>query len=255
MDPVAAFLLEEHRHVQIVGGGGKTTLMLALADALRERGALALVGTTTHIREPERCPAFVLEADPAARQRAAAEALARHGWACVAAGREPQTGKLRGLRAEDCDRLHAALPRAWVLIEADGSRGLPVKAHEVHEPVLSPGVQLVIAVVGLSALGRPIEEATVHRPRRLAANLGVPLGTPLDLGLLARAAVDLLARVPPRAARLVFIAQVDPALAEPARLLADRILAAGAGVRRVVWGDLTPPGRSLTWRDIAEEPR
>jgi probable selenium-dependent hydroxylase accessory protein YqeC len=244
-----AFLLDEYRHVQLVGGGGKTTLMLGLATALRAWHEPVLVGTTTHIRAPEGCPSFVLDADPAARLRAAAEALARSGWACVAAGREPTTGKLLGLGAEEPDLLHAAFPRAWVLIEADGSRGLPIKAHEVHEPVLSPGVGLVVAVVGFLALGRPLDGATVHRPRLLAANLGVPLGSPLDRELLARAAAGLLAKAPPAAARVVFLAQVGPEQGGVARDLAGRILAAGAGVRRVVWGDLAPPGLPLAWRD------
>jgi probable selenium-dependent hydroxylase accessory protein YqeC len=253
-DLFAAFLLAERRHVQLVGGGGKTTLMLGLAAALRQRGAPVLVGTTTHIRDPEHCPVFVLEADPERRRCAAARALAQYGWACVAAGREPETGKLRGLAAGEPDALYAALPSAWMLIEADGSRGLPLKAHEVHEPVLSPGVELVIAVVGLSALGRPLDDRTVHRPRLLAARLGVPLGTPLGVDLLACAAVDLLAKAPPAAARLVFVAQAGSADGSRARDLATRILAAGAGIRRVVWGDLTPPVAPLSWLDAAEGP-
>ena len=60
----------------------------------------------------------------------------------------------------------------YLLIEADGSRGLPVKAPAGHEPVLTAGTELVIAILGLTGIGRPIS-AVCHRPERVCALLGV----------------------------------------------------------------------------------
>ena len=59
----------------------------------------------------------------------------------------------------------------YVLVEADGSRGLPLKAHLSHEPVLPQEAGQVIAVLGLTGLGRPIAEAA-HRPERYAGLAG-----------------------------------------------------------------------------------
>ena len=51
----------------------------------------------------------------------------------------------------------------YVLVEADGSRGLPLKAHASYEPVVPSCAGLTILVAGCSGLDRPIREA-VHRP-------------------------------------------------------------------------------------------
>ena len=72
----------------------------------------------------------------------------------------------------------------YVLVEADGSRGLPLKAHLSHEPVLPQEAGQVIAVLGLTGLGRPIAEAA-HRPERYAGLAGC---TPEDIATPERAA-------------------------------------------------------------------
>ena len=50
-----------------------------------------------------------------------------------------------------------------MLVEADGSRGLPLKAHAPHEPVIPDCAGQTVLVVGSGGLGRPVREA-VHRP-------------------------------------------------------------------------------------------
>lgn len=62
----------------------------------------------------------------------------------------------------------------YVLVEADGSKGLPLKAHLPHEPVIPESVLQVIQVVGLSGMGKPIGKAA-HRPERYAELCGCGL--------------------------------------------------------------------------------
>jgi molybdenum cofactor cytidylyltransferase len=50
-----------------------------------------------------------------------------------------------------------------LLIEADGSRGRPLKAPADHEPPIPDFVNTVIVVAGLSALGKPLTEDSVFR--------------------------------------------------------------------------------------------
>ena len=59
-----------------------------------------------------------------------------------------------------------------MLTEADGSRGLPAKAHAPHEPPIPPEAGTVILVLGADAFGQPIERVC-HRPERFAALAGV----------------------------------------------------------------------------------
>ena len=134
----------------IIGSGGKTTLLRTLASELPGR---VLLCTSTHFQGYADLPT-VLEPTEAALR----EALKKHPIVC-AAGRSP-SGKL-----VDCGIPYEVLASLadYVLVEADGSRQLPLKAHAGHEPVIPACARQVICVVGLSGLHRPVAE-TVHRP-------------------------------------------------------------------------------------------
>jgi probable selenium-dependent hydroxylase accessory protein YqeC len=140
-------------------------------------------------------------------------------------------GKLKGI-----DRSHVAvLRRAWavVLVEADGSRRLPVKAPAEYEPVVPEGTDLVVGAVGLDALGWPMDERTVHRPDRFAAVTGCAPGAPIGwdhVVALARHPEGLFKGA--RGRRVVLLNKVDesPYLPSPGQLAAlgaDLVLLSG----------------------------
>lgn len=140
----------------LTGGGGKTTAMYTLARELSRLGGVVCT-TTTHIRPPDHLP--VLDGGlPALR-----EALRRYG--CVCAGAPAAEGKLAAPSLSPAELAAAA---DYVLVEADGSRGLPVKAHLAYEPAVPGGAGLTLLIVGASAFGRPVREA-VHRWERFCA--------------------------------------------------------------------------------------
>ena len=107
----------------IIGGGGKTTLMETLAGELSKKGKV-IITTTTHIRRPEQYETL-LDADEAA----VSAALERSGIVCAAS--QAESGKLcapwlsMGTLAQLAD---------FVLVEADGAKRLPLKAHASHDP-------------------------------------------------------------------------------------------------------------------------
>ena len=132
--------------ISFVGGGGKTSSMLALGTELAEQGRRVILTTTTRMFPFD----FPL-----------AENLS-----CI--GERAENGKLGPVA--DPDALKQ--PCDFLLIEADGSRGLPVKAPAAHEPVITTGTGLVIAVLGLTGIGKPIAQVC-HRPERVCALLGL----------------------------------------------------------------------------------
>ena len=107
----------------VIGSGGKTSLLRVLAQELSRRGSV-LLATTTHIMRPDWCPFAETEA-------ALRAAFARSPIAC--AGAFTPEGKLT---APDFPGWQTAAD--FVLVEADGSRRLPAKAHAPWEPVLPP---------------------------------------------------------------------------------------------------------------------
>ena len=140
------FLAEKGHVVSLVGGGGKTTLLYAFARHCAAKGWRVLVSTTTHIRQP-------------GAHYAADEAALAALWAAgqyAVAGVPAEQGKLTVLPPEQLTRWMAQAD--IVLLEADGAKRMPCKVPAAHEPVLLPESDIVLAVAGLSALGRPLRE-------------------------------------------------------------------------------------------------
>lgn len=133
----------------IIGGGGKTTLMLYLAKQLCRYGSV-LVTTSTHIRKPDSLSYAEQIENP----------LADH--TCMVVGTPDKDGKLKAPQ-QTFDELQGYCQ--YLLVEADGAKQLPLKAHASHEPVIPAKAQTVLAVIGLDAIGKPIRDV-VHRPEQ-----------------------------------------------------------------------------------------
>ena len=151
--------------VAIVGGGGKTSLMFALAAELPGR---VVMTTTTRIfaAQIKRAPAVVYESDLSPL----GDALDAHGH-CLVIGRVAGE-KALGVDPELPAQLLARPDVDYVLVEADGSRMRPVKAPAEHEPAIPPGTTLLVPMAGVDALEGVIEEVA-HRPEIINYELGI----------------------------------------------------------------------------------
>ena len=141
----------------IIGGGGKSTLLHALADELSKH-ARVIVATSTKMYVPDWCP-VLLSAEPGDVE----SALATSSLVCVGSIHEP-TGKLDTPRVAFSDLADIA---DYVLVEADGAKRLPLKAHAEHEPVIPTCTNRVVYVVGIDGVGVTISQ-TCHRPELYA---------------------------------------------------------------------------------------
>jgi molybdenum cofactor cytidylyltransferase len=231
--------------VAFVGGGGKTSLMVALAQALAENGRSVIATTTTRIfaSQIDLAPTSLTETE--ANPTALRAALARHGWCLV-------VGQLAGDKAQGVD---PAQPAVWlsdpgvdvVLVEADGSRMRPFKVPAAHEPVIPPETTLVVPVVGIDAVNGRIATAA-HRPEQVVVlaqtiqaaqpqtvTADSPL-TPLLIAELLTHDLGGLKDVPPSARVIPFINKVETAVQlQPARQIAHHILRAPR-IERVLLG-------------------
>lgn len=169
------FFTDGKKHtICLVGGGGKTTVMYELAAAWADCGRKVLVLTSTHILQP-------------ADGSFAADAAAVHNlWQqrryAVIGTPELSTGKLTAPPQSVYEALK--LQADVILCEADGSRHHPCKVPAEHEPVLLPDSDIVLAVAGMDALGRPLAQAC-QRSQLAAALLGCSLDSVIDAQMLA----------------------------------------------------------------------
>ncbi len=154
-----AIPLDGLKTIAAVGAGGKTTLLFTLAQALYEQGKKVVITTSTHFHVPEQFSVQQILPTLDDITEAAKRGLP------VACG-EP-VDKIR-LAAPGADAMQALYEHFdVVLIEADGSKGYPIKAPGEHEPVIPPKTDLVCIVAGLSAVGKEISEAS-YRPELVA---------------------------------------------------------------------------------------
>ena len=158
----------------IIGGGGKTTLMECLAEELSAQ-ARVIVCTTTYIYPEQNMPCLVSPSEAEVE----AELARTH---CVCVGSASESGKFSA--PELTFRTLCALAD-YVIVEADGSKRLPLKAHAAHEPVIPPETNQTILVVGASGFGRPMRES-VHRAPIAAQALDVSEDTTVTPELWAK---------------------------------------------------------------------
>lgn len=144
----------------VVGSGGKTTLIKQLADDFRRQKKMVFITTTTHMFiEPD----TLLTDDPSV----IIEALQKKGLAMAGI---PEGQKIRALSAET----YAAVCRHAdvVLVEADGSKHMPLKYPGRHEPVIPANTDRIIVVWGPHGIGNPAHQVC-HRLELVEGCLGI----------------------------------------------------------------------------------
>ena len=144
-----------HAVISLVGAGGKTSTMYQLARECREMGKRVIVTTSTHIACPGEYPVMVIR--KASELEPMREAGTMPGILVAAGEMIGERQKLVGMPVSELRKLSAYCD--VLLIEADGSRRLPLKLCADHEPVICEGIQVVIGCVGMSALGKPWKDA------------------------------------------------------------------------------------------------
>lgn len=133
-----------------VGGGGKTTLVKELALELSKQQKKVICLTTTKILKPDYGTMIEEESMELVEQ---AEGI-------VTVALPWKNGKMTGVSEEFQRQLLTKYP--LVLIEADGSKGLPTKVPNDTEPVIPKEATLVLGIQGIDALYHPIKQVC-HR--------------------------------------------------------------------------------------------
>jgi len=224
--------------ISLVGAGGKTTTAFSLAREMRDKGGRILVTTTTAMYHPDRdlwpCDQLWLKTDPTGLAPPDRES----GSITVAAGRyEQETGKIRGYRPDLIDGIAKAGGFDHILVEADGSRGRPLKAPAAHEPVVPRSTRYLLGVAGLFALGKPLCEEWVHRSSLFSELTGLALGKPVTASEIKALLVSprgLFKSCPAAAERIVILtaARNDPQF-QAGRCLCQAVTAADHQQHRI----------------------
>jgi molybdenum cofactor cytidylyltransferase len=219
--------------VSVVGGGGKSSLLFALAEALP--GRTVLTTTTRIFASQTRLAGSVCTLDDPNWERALSSS---RGGALVVG--EIEDRHALGVPVHIPAQILARSDVDSVIVEADGSRRLPVKAPADHEPVVPAETDTLVTVAGLDALSAPIGQIA-HRPERVCAVTGMDEQSTLSpdaLGRLLASERGGAKGAPPGARKVILINKVESdegfALAQEVA----RSALAEASLERVVAGAL-----------------
>jgi probable selenium-dependent hydroxylase accessory protein YqeC len=155
--------------IALAGGGGKTTSLYGLSRESAAAGRRTVLMTTTHIGVPRKNDIdLYTEAD---------ENSLHQTWA---SGRIAAVGKIGEdgrLISPDADTYELVCREAEAIyIEADGSKCLPLKYPDRHEPAIPDNTDQVLVICGLSALDKPFDEFC-HRAALARQKLGITAET------------------------------------------------------------------------------
>ena len=159
--------------LSFVGGGGKTTTIFSLAEELKVLGKKVLISTTTHIFKPDREDFDNIFLKDLEEKEIRSSTITILGEKIV-------DGKIKGL---DPSSLEAIIKKDlfdFILIEADGARGMPIKAPASYEPVILDSTLKTIGVIGLDALNMPIDKVS-HRKEILSSLLKKDLSDSIEI--------------------------------------------------------------------------
>lgn len=257
MDIKAALSLGESGVISLVGAGGKTSLMWALARELMAIQKRVLTTTTTKIFMPtiEESAATIVSEDPKEIVRKAQSLLQDQLHLTVGCDCIPDQGKLKGLEPADLAYIRQSNLFDFILIEADGAARRSLKACASHEPVVPEFSDIIVSLVGLDGVDRPLKEEWVFRSDLFSQISGLPLGRPVSESAIAAVLLHDMASIHPAGKQMSRIAFLNKADHAKARRSGERIAAlleqTGGGLfHRVVIGELkTDPviHRCLIW--------
>jgi len=228
VDILDAFDINPERpsHISLVGGGGKTTAMFALAHELKKAGASVLVTTTTNIfyPEPGQCDVVFMEAAPSF---SLFENVQPGTVTCLGGGVFGEMKKVKSISPEFLDGLFSEGIFDCMLNEADGAKRKAIKAPAEYEPVIPASATAVIGVIGMDVLGLPVKEENVHRVESFCEITGSVPGQIIDEMVVSRLVnhpQGLFKGAPASAARIVLLNKADTeVLCERGRTLAGCI--------------------------------
>ncbi|MEW5921913.1 MAG: selenium cofactor biosynthesis protein YqeC [Bacillota bacterium] len=167
--------------IAVYGGGGKTTLLNALAREIAGAGGSVILTTTTKIYPPQGIP-VIMNPKPVEALQQLKQLLPYHPVVSLGSALLPE-GKLVGVDPALLEELFRRGIASHYLVEADGAKGRPIKGYAPYEPVISPAAGLLIPVLGLDALGARVDEQVVHRPELFSLQSGAEMGEFLDISI------------------------------------------------------------------------
>lgn len=151
------FNIKKGNIISIVGSGGKTNLLFFLAAELKLHYSV-LVTTSTKIYKPsiDKFDYLYVDIDGFINSNS----TKKNKITVISKSINEENNKLIGIDDRDLEKLLNSFD--IILIEADGSRNLPLKGWKNHEPPVLKKTNKTIGIIPISVLGRKIDSNFIY---------------------------------------------------------------------------------------------
>ena len=190
MNLVDALRFNSESRVAFTGAGGKTSTIFAIA---RQWGNRVIVSTTTHLAQHQASLADQhFEITDYSGENLGPLLDNLPDGITLISGPSSEGDRLMGMSNEALEAIERLATKRTVplLIEADGANQRLVKAPAEHEPEFPDIAFDGVVVASLDAIGKPLDEETVHRPEQFASLANISIGDPITEAALVKVLAD-----------------------------------------------------------------
>jgi probable selenium-dependent hydroxylase accessory protein YqeC len=215
--------------ISLVGAGGKTSLMFRLAAELVHQGRRVVTTTTTRILEPspEESSCLFIDSEEGKLGRYIDGHLSSSRHITIARERI-DSNKLRGVSPGFVGEIWATKAIEYLIVEADGAAGRPVKAPREGEPVIPSDTTLAVALLGVDGMDLELREENIFRSERVSRLTGISIGEKMTddaMAILVTHPEGILKGTPASSRAVLFLNKIDtPNGMEKARKIARKVL-------------------------------
>ncbi|MFQ6608329.1 MAG: selenium cofactor biosynthesis protein YqeC [Fidelibacterota bacterium] len=144
--------------VAFLGGGGKSSLVFKLGKELSLHFDKVLLTSVTKAGPEKSVPLHLIDSN----ENVDLESKFKAQNPLYLLQKKIRTDKYQGFTVNQLKTFHQYAD--ITLVEADGSRNLPLKAHTDYDPVVPVFSTHVIILIGADAINTRIQDGKVHRP-------------------------------------------------------------------------------------------
>lgn len=172
--------------VAVVGSGGKTTMIFALAAELLKKEQSVLITTTTKMWSNIVKAEELLLVGNERQLKTCLKEKRKQNFSVL--GKNILANKLIGIPAIWLEQHITLFRDNWdvILVEADGSKGKSLKAPNSKEPVIPQNATKVIVVIGVDIIGQQLTENNVHRAELVSQLTGMTMGATITVDTIAQ---------------------------------------------------------------------
>lgn len=192
--------------ISFVGSGGKTTALFQLAKQFQSQ---VILTTTTHLATWQ---TKLADYHVIANNVDDLKNFQNEGMILITGNIEDEKVSSVNTDIQNWLHVYSKSKNISLLIEADGSRQKPLKSPAEHEPPIPEFTDIVIYVIGLSAIGKKLNDEHIHRPEIFSQLTNLPINesiTPESIITALTHPQGGLKNIPPNAKRIALLNQAD----------------------------------------------